>query len=92
MPASGCPPPHTVDIVEEGRRIILQTNIKTALIQTQLSSTNTMLNQLAAETKNIRRAIVDDHVRNQLGKRQDRKNEIMKASLDSLIKQIGTIR
>ena len=83
---------HSIDIVEEGRRIILQTDIEIVLIQTQLSATNNMLNQLAAETSNIRRAIIDDHVRNQLGKGQDQMNELMKASLDSSIKQIGTIR
>ncbi len=51
-----------------------------------------MLNQLAAETSNIRRAITDDHVRNQLGKGQNRMNDLIKASLDSSIKQISTIR
>ena len=83
---------HSSDIVEEGRRIILQTDIETVLIQTKVSSTHNMLNQLAAETSNIRRAITDDHVRNQLGKGQNRMNELIRASLDSSIKQISTIR
>ena len=86
------PPVHTIDIVEEEQRIILQTDIETVLIQTKVSSTHVMFSQLAAETINIRRAISDDHVRNQLGKRQGRMNELIKASLDSSIKQISTIR
>ena len=82
----------TYDITEEGRRIILLSDIETVLIHTRVNNIATMLIHLQQEAANIRTTALKDHVSNRLGKGTGRQNKLISASVRALMKQIGTIK
>ena len=82
----------TYDITEEGRRIILLSDIETVLINTRVSNIATMLDHLKQEAANIRTSALTDHVSNRLGKGKRRQNKLISTSVLSLMKQIETVK
>lgn len=86
------PSSHTLDIAEEGRRIILQSDIETVLIHTRLENVDNLLIHLQQEAATIRNMALHDHVSNKLGKGKARINKLISSSIISLIKQIQIVR
>ena len=82
----------TYNIAEEGRRIILQSDIETVLIHTRVSNIASMLDHLKQEAANIRTSPLKDHVSNRLGKGIGRQNKFISASVLALMKQIETVK
>ena len=71
----------TYDIAEEGRRIILQSDIETVLIHTRVDNVASMLTHLQQEAANIRMSALKDHMSNRLGKGTGRQNKLSSASV-----------
>ena len=82
----------TYDIAEEGRRVILQSDIETVLIHTRVANIVSMLSHLQQEAANIRTSALKDHVSNRLGKGTGRQNKLISASVRALMKQIETVK
>ena len=82
----------TYDIAEEGRRIILQSDIETVIIHTRVANIASMLTHLQHEAANIRTSALKDHVSNRLGKGTGRQNKLISASVRALMEQIETYK
>ena len=85
-------PTPAYDIAEEGKRVILQSDIETVLIHTKIGNVDEMLNHLLQEAGSIRTLALKDHVSNMLGKGRGRQNKLISASIISLIKQITIVK
>ena len=86
-------PNHAFDMTEEGRRVILQTDIETVLVHTRIDNVEHTLNHLLGEAQIIRKqASNTKHVRNSIEQGKGGIQKLLIGSIDAVIQQIISVR